>query len=1301
MPPRPRLILPPLLAAMLGAPAPAGLPARRARAEERHNMFRNQRSDEYRIYELANPGLMVFSEMTRLPAALLPAPGAAHPLEPYCRGLLNYIGDRILHIEAVNGVNLGMRSWVRIGLHSMFNNYFISTPMIQRVDFDVRTLLAMFRGAGNADDQDDYDDMMEAEFLSIVAIANPDGSGKHSVHYTAEDELFYTGFNGKVLFKSHSFENDHMCCQRSLMLLFFHKTKQMNTFKRLNRPISADPNSSVCLEMKDLCTRLSALAGVNPNKPIDFSDLLLLRKALTFMMAEHSDKKRESHIIVVDAERKMEIVYRTLKVMDHSDDIDWFTLVLRKNHYDAAPRIHKVMHGQKHFCFKCFKTYNNKHVCDSLKRCILCDSKEDHTLNGHNNENIYCEDCFRTFSGKDCFKHHKDNKICMKTWKCTQCLQVFQRPRNENSKLTRGVCSPAKHICGANWCCNCKDYKIKDHQCYLKCIEPQKEYSKYVFADFETDQSSGEHVVNLAVTMEFNGEEWPVFYNIFDWVQHMLRPEHKGKTFIFHNGRGFDFHPILNQLMLIGKCVKPILMGRKVIFMNVPEKLLFSSKSGRRFIDSVNFLPMPLKAFSKTFGLEAVKGHYPHFFNTKINENYVGDIPDKSFYGYESFSSKDQQEFDVWYEEESKVKKGMWNNKNELLDYCRKDVILLLEGCKKFRELVMNSVENHDPFQCQTLSGSSMTIFKSLFLKENTIAAFKVNVARELRSAFNGGRTEAFKLYKKCTANERIAYVDFTSLYPFCNSKCRYPIGHPEVFEECCIQDLHALMEDEAVLFVAEVDVECPQNIYCPLLHSQDQDGLLMFDLRPKKNVKYTSLEITKALQLGYTVNKVHKMWLWKKTTVGIFAEYIKRFLKIKQEAAGWPSSNMTENEKISYVNDFKTCEDISLDAGCIYNNEGLYKMAKLYLNSLWGKFAQRNPDMFDRTDIIHDTEQGVQDFNELRSNGRITDCYVVNEKTCMVKSKPAVLHEDDALASINISIGIFTTAHARLKLYNEFLEPCGHRLLYCDTDSCIFYYNVSEDPSRIIKLGNYLGDPTSEVGCKSAYDEIEWIDEFVSGGPKHYAYKTNKGKCTIKVKGLNLRQKHVSETISFDAMKKIVLSPNDHAIVFHSKEIRINHEHELVNKDIEKTYQLSFTKRKILKMNEANNLVDTEPWTRDVDIQSVKKNRKVAKRKRDQFEVNKGFPIFFAKLDANLHYYHVTKVEPIDYFMVIYNFNSQAQQNMFLNSVSVGECKTEDDVFHVISNHIKQDLIINVKTKSPFFDNFNGCRVIKHVYDK
>ena len=57
--------------------------------------------------------------------------------------------------------------------------------------------------------------------------------------------------------------------------------------------------------------------------------------------------------------------------------------------------------------------------------------------------------------------------------------------------------------------------------------------------------------------------------------------------------------------------------------------------------------------------------------------------------------------------------------------------------------------------------------------------------------------------------------------------------------------------------------------------------------------------------------------------------------------------------------------------------------------------------------------------------------------------------------------LGAFTTAHARLELY-DLLDKLDDRLLYSDTDSVVF---VSKDGDWEPSLGPYRGDLTDEIG--------------------------------------------------------------------------------------------------------------------------------------------------------------------------------------------------------------------------------------------
>ena len=78
----------------------------------------------------------------------------------------------------------------------------------------------------------------------------------------------------------------------------------------------------------------------------------------------------------------------------------------------------------------------------------------------------------------------------------------------------------------------------------------------------------------------------------------------------------------MNAMMKRVNCVpKPVMQGGKVLYFTVPKDKVFARTSGLCFVDSLNFLKMPLSAFTKTFGLKTKKGFYPHFFNTAANAN--------------------------------------------------------------------------------------------------------------------------------------------------------------------------------------------------------------------------------------------------------------------------------------------------------------------------------------------------------------------------------------------------------------------------------------------------------------------------------------------------------------------------------------------------------------------------------------------------------------------------------------------------------------------------------------------------------
>ena len=189
--------------------------------------------------------------------------------------------------------------------------------------------------------------------------------------------------------------------------------------------------------------------------------------------------------------------------------------------------------------------------------------------------------------------------------------------------------------------------------------------------------------------------------------------------------------------------------------------------------------------------------------------------------------------------------------------------------------------------------------------------------------------------------------------------------------------------------------------------------------------------------------------------------------------------------------------------------------------------------------------------------------------------------HEYEVESKVtNLFIGIFTTAWARLELYN-LLDLIGENVLYVDTDSCVY---VSKPGGPQPALGDFLGDLTNEITPKHGPEA--YITQFVCGGPRNYAYKVSDGKTHCKIRGFTLNYKN-SLVLNFDSLKGIICkygsepvrvraskNENKLKVVNESKITRERWTRRIVNKREEKEYQVVFDKRIVLGKGE-----DTIPY--------------------------------------------------------------------------------------------------------------------------
>jgi hypothetical protein len=231
---------------------------------------------------------------------------------------------------------------------------------------------------------------------------------------------------------------------------------------------------------------------------------------------------------------------------------------------------------------------------------------------------------------------------------------------------------------------------------------------------------------------------------------------------------------------------------------------------------------------------------------------------------------------------------------------------------------------------------------------------------------------------------------------------------------------------------------------------------------------------------MGYELVEVLEFWEYKVTffdkgsnSGGLFAEYVNMFLKLKQESSGYPSWVQSEEDKDRYIEEYRRAEGIALDKASISKNAGQRTLAKLKLNSMWGKWAQ-NQNKTQTTLVTSEKE-----FYELLTSPgiEVTNLMFLNDDVAWVSWRYS---EGNVAAgkNVNVAVAAYVTTQARLKLY-EYLRELGESALYCDTDSVIYIQKVDEAPK--VETGDYLGDLTDELeefgsGC--------YIEEFLSGGP-------------------------------------------------------------------------------------------------------------------------------------------------------------------------------------------------------------------------
>jgi hypothetical protein len=790
------------------------------------------------------------------------------------------------------------------------------------------------------------------------------------------------------------------------------------------------------------------------------------------------------------------------------------TLLLSDNHFHALTTMAGYF-GVSYYCATCDVKYSHLQGHVNCKKCCThchqnnCDAHKARA-NGSpfpNKAAINCDGCGMNFYSKICYEGHKEPRNGSKAQaalpRCNQlhvCGEDGCKPYNpvmyENTPD-----GESSHVCGDTPCLNCSEILNRNeasHRCCMQVTKLKKPSKKYVFFDFECEQSTDFHKVTHVVAQYLNKDkyfEWQPkpngdFSTVLDefckWIFSFKR--HSGFTFIAHNGQGYDFQFILRWALDRNMEVKALQRaGTKIKHMDI---------CGIRFIDSYSFLTVPLSAFPKTFGLKELrKGYFPHLFNRPENQNYKGPFPDRETYIPSNLNSKALATFNKWYDTQAGK---TFDFRHEIMAYCRSDVDILRRGCEVFRATFIEEVDL-DPFNSITIASACMSLYRSTFMPENTLGLLTPSESKFIRRGFYGGRTNVMRAHCKVKdEDEEIRYADVKSLYPSVNYYGTYPRGTPEWI----IGGNTSTINSNYGFF--EIDYTPPTSLRHPVLPSRS-DNKLLFQLNPMKNQVHSTMELQLAIRKGYVINKVHRGLIWKETTDSMFKPYVSHFMKAKEEASGWVGKLLdgkqvsSLEEKKAWIEDFKTRQGVTLEFDKITVNPGRRAIAKLCLNSLWGKLGQStNPTQTEFHTIPANVFKLLEDKD-------VRNIFDISPTTVEVNYKEKA-DNDEMSKTTCLSVAAMTTAQARLRLY-EGLDAVGSNALYCDTDSIIYHWRPN---SPEIKIGDMLGEWTDEL------DAGDCITEFVGCGPKLYAYTTKGGEVAVKAKGFRITESN-SHVLSFN----------------------------------------------------------------------------------------------------------------------------------------------------------------------------------------
>ena len=569
----------------------------------------------------------------------------------------------------------------------------ISIPFLPVEKFTTEKVLSYVEKVVQSNEEFRLNDTVN---IDITHVEMPQGSGKSKLKRGTYDVREYLKKKKSVIPINNK---DDLCLARALAV----------SIARIEKDPRYKQISNSCRSIqRERAFDLHEAANV-PLRPCGLNEVKLFQQHLT-----------NYQIIVVSGDHNNTIIYPPEPPRDPNPEKSIY-LYYQANHFDVITSLPGFL-NRSYFCHKCYKAYNNTtdHICEGACRscggfgCVL------------RGDGITCNECDRLFKNQACYDRHNQpingggRTMCEVIRKCPKCGMA----------MSINKIKPKGHRCEKE-CKVCKatlKREDTDHLCYIQQEELKEEsgYNHLLFFDFEATQEHGIHHPNLCVVYD-EEKEVALFQGpdtVKEFCRWLLTPQHKGCIVIAHNFQGYDSYFIIKHLNENAIPYEIIYRGAKCLSLDIK---MFKIK----FIDSLNFIPMGLAKFPKTFAQpELCKGYFPHLFNKDTNQDYVGPIPCQDDYGVNFMKPVQRQAFMTWHQEQVE-NNYVFDFRKEIIKYCRSDVDILAKCCLLYREMFKEET-GIDPFdKALTIASYSMEVYRTKFLEKDTIAIF--SHARQLK----------------------------------------------------------------------------------------------------------------------------------------------------------------------------------------------------------------------------------------------------------------------------------------------------------------------------------------------------------------------------------------------------------------------------------------------------------------------------------------------------------------------------------------------------------------------------------------